>query len=46
LKALTCTGAIVEEAVALVNGGIGRVEDDDLDVAGVEIDGALDDFCD
>ena len=46
LKALTCTGATVEETVALVNGGIGRVDDEDLDVAGVESDGALEDFCD
>lgn len=46
LNALTCTGAMVEETVALVKGGIGLVEDEDFDVAGVENDGALEDFCD
>jgi hypothetical protein len=46
LKALTFTGATFEETVALVKGGIGREEDEDLDVAGVESDGAVEDFCD
>lgn len=46
LNAVTCTGATVEETVALVSGGMGLVEDEDFDVAGVEIDAALEDFCD
>ncbi len=46
LKALTLTGATVEETVALVIGAMGLVEEDDFDVAGVESDGALEDHCD
>jgi hypothetical protein len=47
LKAFTFTGATVDDTVALVIGAIvGLIEDDDLDVAGVETEGALEDFCD
>ena len=47
LKAFTFTGAMVDNTVALVIGAmVGRMEDDDFDVAGVETEGALEDFCD
>jgi hypothetical protein len=36
----------VDEIVAFVNGGIGLEDKDDFEVAAVEREGALEDFCD
>ena len=43
---MTFTGATVEKTVALVIGAIGLADKDDFDVAGVDSDGAFEDFCD
>jgi hypothetical protein len=46
LKALTVTGATVDETVAFVIGGIGLVEVDDFDMAVVDSEGVLEDLWD
>lgn len=45
-KTVTFTGAAVEKTVPLVTGAIGLVDNDDFEVAGVDSDGAFEDFCD